>query len=188
MIGDDSPPHLNHPGTENPENPREFHKKKTYFYSAKMAPKKVDKLITLKVAKLITLWRPKRGQTNNSPAHIYIYICIYNVNLCRRVCVCVCLCVCACVRARACMCVHLCARVFVCPKDPSVLKILQRSNPLYLATTAVLHCLYRFPAFCPCKNKHFRALSVPFCCRCSKSSPRTEFTLRSIFSTNRSFR
>ena len=33
-----------------------------------MAPKKVDKLITLKVAKLITLWRPKGGQTNNSPA------------------------------------------------------------------------------------------------------------------------
>ena len=25
MIGDDSPPHLSHPGTENPENPREFH-------------------------------------------------------------------------------------------------------------------------------------------------------------------
>ena len=30
-----------------------------------MAPKKVDKLITLKVDKLITLWRPKGGQTNN---------------------------------------------------------------------------------------------------------------------------
>ena len=41
------------------------------FYSAKMAPKKVDKLITLKVAKLITLWRPKGGETNNSPAYIY---------------------------------------------------------------------------------------------------------------------
>ena len=47
--------------------------KKPYFYSAKMAPKKVDKLITFKVAKLITLWRPKGGQTNNSPAYIYIY-------------------------------------------------------------------------------------------------------------------
>ena len=39
-----------------------------------MAPQKVDKLITLKVAKLITLWRPKGGQTNNSPAYIYIHI------------------------------------------------------------------------------------------------------------------
>ena len=38
-----------------------------------MAPKKVDKLITLKGAKLVTLWRPKGGQTNNSPAYIYIY-------------------------------------------------------------------------------------------------------------------
>ena len=47
---------------------------KTYFYSAKLAPQKVDKLITLKVAKLITLWRPKGGQTNNSPAYIYMYI------------------------------------------------------------------------------------------------------------------
>ena len=48
-----------------------------YFYSAKMAPKKVDKLITFEVAKLITLERPKVGQTNNSPAcaYIYIYIC-----------------------------------------------------------------------------------------------------------------
>ena len=47
---------------------------KPYFYSAKMAPQKVDKLITLEVAKLITLERPKGGQTNNSPAYIYIYI------------------------------------------------------------------------------------------------------------------
>ena len=53
--------------------------KKPYFYSAKMAPQKVDKVITLKVAKLITLWRPKGGQTNNSPAYIYMlwYIYIY---------------------------------------------------------------------------------------------------------------
>ena len=49
--------------------------KKPYFYSAKMAPKKVDKLITLEVAKRITLERPKGGQTNNPPAYIYIYIC-----------------------------------------------------------------------------------------------------------------
>ena len=41
-----------------------------------MAPKRVDKLITLEVAKLITLERPKGGQTNNSPAYIYIYICL----------------------------------------------------------------------------------------------------------------
>ena len=47
---------------------------KNLFYSAKMAPKKVDKLITLEVAKLIPLETPKGGQTNNSPAHIYIYI------------------------------------------------------------------------------------------------------------------
>ena len=48
--------------------------KKPYFYSAKMAPKKVDNLITFKGANLITLWRPKGGQANNSPAYIYIYI------------------------------------------------------------------------------------------------------------------
>ena len=29
MRGEDSPPHLSHPGTENPENPTEFHKKST---------------------------------------------------------------------------------------------------------------------------------------------------------------
>ena len=40
-----------------------------------MAPKKVDKLITLKGAKLITLWRPTGGQTNNSPAYIYMCVC-----------------------------------------------------------------------------------------------------------------
>ena len=45
---------------------------KTYFYSAKMAPKKVDKLITFEVAKLITLERPKGRQANNSPTYIYI--------------------------------------------------------------------------------------------------------------------
>ena len=38
-----------------------------------MAHKKVDKLITFEVAKLITLERPKGGQTNNSG--IYIYVC-----------------------------------------------------------------------------------------------------------------
>ena len=53
------------------------HPQKNYFYSAKMAPQKVDKLITLEVAKLITLERPKGGQTNNSPTYIYIYIYIY---------------------------------------------------------------------------------------------------------------
>ena len=37
----------------------------------------MDKLITLKGAKLITLWRPKGGQTNNSPAYVYIYIYIW---------------------------------------------------------------------------------------------------------------
>ena len=37
-----------------------------------MAPEKVDKLITLNVAKLITLWRPKGGQANNSPTYIYM--------------------------------------------------------------------------------------------------------------------
>ena len=41
-----------------------------YYYSAKMAPKKVDKLMPLKVAKLMPLWRPKCGQTNASPAYI----------------------------------------------------------------------------------------------------------------------
>ena len=44
----------------------------------KWPPKKVDKLITFEVAKLITLERPKGGQTNNS----YIrYIYIYAVKL-----------------------------------------------------------------------------------------------------------
>ena len=43
-----------------------------------MAPKKVDKLITLKVDKLITLWRPKGGQTNIT-LYIYVYICMYAV-------------------------------------------------------------------------------------------------------------
>ena len=39
-----------------------------------MAPKKVDNLVTLKGANPLTLWRPKRGQPNNSPAYMYIYI------------------------------------------------------------------------------------------------------------------
>ena len=43
-----------------------------------MAPQKVDKLITFEVAKLITLERPTGGQTNNSPANVYIYIYIYH--------------------------------------------------------------------------------------------------------------
>ena len=38
-------------------------------------PQKVDKLMTFEVAKLITLERPKDGQTNNSPAYIYILSC-----------------------------------------------------------------------------------------------------------------
>ena len=52
-----------------------------------MAPKKVDKLMTLKGVKLITLWRPKGGQTNNSPVAIYIYIHTY---IHTHACVCVC--------------------------------------------------------------------------------------------------
>ena len=53
--------------------------KKTYFYSAKMAPppKGGQKLITFEVAKLIILERPNGGQTNSSPASAHIYICIY---------------------------------------------------------------------------------------------------------------
>ena len=50
--------------------------KNPYFYSAKMAPQKVDNPVTFKGANPLTLWRPKRGQPNNSPAHIYIYIYI----------------------------------------------------------------------------------------------------------------
>ena len=42
-----------------------------------MAPKKVDKLMTLEVAKLITLERPRGGKTNNSPAYIYMLWCYY---------------------------------------------------------------------------------------------------------------
>ena len=48
--------------------------KNPYFYSAKMAPKKVDNLLTFKVANLLTLWRPKRGQPSASPAYIYIAV------------------------------------------------------------------------------------------------------------------
>ena len=47
--------------------------KNPYFYSAKMAPKKVDNLLTFKGANPLTLWRPKRGQPSASPAYIYIY-------------------------------------------------------------------------------------------------------------------
>ena len=42
-----------------------------------MAPQKVDKLITLKVAKLITLWRPNLGQKVDkliTLQHIYIWM------------------------------------------------------------------------------------------------------------------
>ena len=46
---------------------------KPYFYSAKMAPKKVDNLLTFKGANPLTLWRPKCGQPSASPAYIYIY-------------------------------------------------------------------------------------------------------------------
>ena len=48
--------------------------KKPIFIVRKWPPRKVDKLITFEVAKLITLERPKGGQTNNSPAWIYIYM------------------------------------------------------------------------------------------------------------------
>ena len=50
--------------------------KNPYFYSAKMAPKKVDNLLTFKGANPLTLWRPKCGQPSASPAYIYIYICL----------------------------------------------------------------------------------------------------------------
>ena len=48
--------------------------KNPYFYSAKMAPKKVDNLLTFKGANPLTLWRPKCGQPSASPAYIYIYL------------------------------------------------------------------------------------------------------------------
>ena len=38
-----------------------------------MAPLKVDKL-TFEVAKLITLERPKSGQTDNSPAFVSLFL------------------------------------------------------------------------------------------------------------------
>ena len=40
-----------------------------------MAPQKVDSLTTFEVVKLITLERPKGGQTNNSPAYIQHICC-----------------------------------------------------------------------------------------------------------------
>ena len=48
------------------------HPLKNHFYNAKMAPKKVDKLITFEVAKLITS-KGQKVETNNSPAYMYIY-------------------------------------------------------------------------------------------------------------------
>ena len=48
--------------------------KNPYFYSAKMAPQKVDNLLTFKGANPLTLWRPKCGQPSASPAYIYIYM------------------------------------------------------------------------------------------------------------------
>ena len=50
--------------------------KNPYFYSAKMAPKKVDNLLPFKVANLMPLWRPKCGQPSASPAYIYIYMAL----------------------------------------------------------------------------------------------------------------
>ena len=44
--------------------------KNPYFYSAKMAPKKVDNLLTFKGANPLTFWRPKCGQPSASPAYI----------------------------------------------------------------------------------------------------------------------
>ena len=49
---------------------------KTYFCSVKLPPPNVDNLLTLQGAHLLTLKRPKRGQTNNYPEYIYIYIYI----------------------------------------------------------------------------------------------------------------
>ena len=50
-----------------------------------------------------------------------------------------------------------------CPKDPSVLKILRRSNLLYFATAVAFYYLYRFlPLFLRRKTRRFWALSVLF--------------------------
>ena len=46
--------------------------KKPYFYSAKMAPKKVDNPVPFKVANPVPLWRPKCGQPSASPAYVYM--------------------------------------------------------------------------------------------------------------------
>ena len=68
--------------------------KNPYFYSAKMAPQKVDNLLTFKGANPLTLWRPKCGQPSASPAyittHAYIYIYItpmylYEIKICTNV-------------------------------------------------------------------------------------------------------
>ena len=69
------------------------------------------------------------------------------------------------------------------PKDPSVLKIVRRSNPYYFDTAVVFHFLYRFRASFAWKNKHFWALSVAFAASVPNLLPVPKFTLRSIFST-----
>ena len=51
--------------------------KNPYSESAKMGPKKVDNLLTFKGANPLTLWRPKRGQPNNSPAYMCLILSIY---------------------------------------------------------------------------------------------------------------
>ena len=61
-----------------------------------------------------------------------------------------------------------------CPKDPSVLKIVRRSNPYYFATAVVFQYPYRFPVSFSEKNKHFWALSVAFCYVRTEFTPRTE--------------
>ena len=50
MRGDDFSPHLSHPGTENPENPNEFHKNRCFLcflvgaHQPKFAQKRKEKI------------------------------------------------------------------------------------------------------------------------------------------------
>ena len=60
MRQEDITPHLSHPGTENPENPNEFHRN-TYFYSVfehqpKIAKKWPKKTITFDIFLQNTGW------------------------------------------------------------------------------------------------------------------------------------
>ena len=67
-------------------------------------------------------------------------------------------------------------------KNTTALEAIVIWHSIYYRRSCFYH-LYHFPASSPQENKHFWALSRVFCCCPSDFSPRSEFALRSIFST-----